>query len=97
MSYSLMHKRMAKPDQPACDKDGHDSFAKHGGITNGARWYSVRGGMQDFNYLAANTFEITLELNCEKFPAADQLSQLWEDNKDSMLHFMWQVRRLCIS
>jgi len=88
LEYAGNHPRMSDPRTPGCD-DSINEFAQSGGITNGAAWYSVGGGMQDFNYLASNDFEITLELGCDKFPASSSLKSEWEDNKKSMLEFIW--------
>jgi hypothetical protein len=91
LAYATKHAHMAKADQKPCDStSADDNFSKQGGITNGARWYSVKGGMQDFNYLATNCFEITLELSCQKFPDASLLEEAWNDNKAALLYFMWQ-------
>jgi hypothetical protein len=47
--------------------------------------------MQDFNYLASNCFELTLELGCRKFPPGKELNSLWNDNQHSLLNFISQV------
>lgn len=90
-SYALVHKTMTKGEPKKCANDD-DDFSKQGGITNGAAWYSVSGGMQDFNYLGSNDFEITLELGCDKYPPRDQLENEWENNRDALLNFIKQVR-----
>lgn len=58
------------------------------GITNGAYWYDLKGGMQDFNYVKSNTFELTLELSCCKYPPASDLPTEWENNRKALLTFI---------
>lgn len=48
-------------------------------------------GMQDFNYLATNAFEITLELGCEKYTHANELQNEWERNKEALIAYLWQA------
>ena len=52
---------------------------------------SLVGGMQDWNYVHTNCFEITLELGCRKFPKTDLLPSFWEANKYPLLVYMGQV------
>jgi hypothetical protein len=49
------------------------------------------GGMQDWNYLNSNCFELTIELNCAKFPHTSELYPLWQENKFALVEFIRQV------
>lgn len=51
------------------------------------------GGMQDYNYVWANCFEITLELSCCKYPPTSELPKEWENNRESLLAFIEKVVR----
>jgi len=62
------------------------------GITNGAEWYVLNGGMQDWNYIWYGCMEITMELSQNKWPPGEQLATFWVDNKDSLLNYMAQVQ-----
>ena len=66
---------------------------KNLGITNGAQWYVVAGGMQDFNYLFSNCFEITVEVSCCKYPLAEDLVPQWNANKKSLIKYLQKVHQ----
>lgn len=56
-----------------------------GGITNGAQWYPLYGGAQDWSYLAAHVMELTIEVNQQKSPPAEELPRLWAENAPALL------------
>lgn len=57
------------------------------GICNGADWYTVRGGMQDWNYVWNANIQNTVEQGNTKWPAASALPQYWSDNLESLLSY----------
>lgn len=77
----------AKPN-----KEMFESREFSGGITNGARWYVLYGGMQDWNYLWTGDMELTIELSYEKWPDAAELNHFWFANKQSLLDYLNLVR-----
>ncbi|KYR02809.1 peptidase M14 family protein [Tieghemostelium lacteum] len=76
LTYSLSHTKMSK---------SVDFFA---GIVNGANWYSLEGGMQDWVYDNTNGFEVTIELSNVKTPHDIELPTFWDDNKQALKKFM---------
>jgi len=77
--YSNAHKTM------------HSSTEFHNGITNGAQWYVLYGGMQDWNYVHSGTLEVTMEVSDNKYPNPSQLPQFWDQNKESMIAYLEEV------
>ncbi|KAF5907067.1 carboxypeptidase Z-like [Clarias magur] len=92
MIYTNAHATMSSPDTDRCG----GTFADNEGIINGAQWFSIAGGMGDFNYLHTNCFEITVELGCDKFPEEDDLHTGWRENKEALLTFLESLKMVII-
>ena len=92
LTYAFAHPTMHLDNPPwECKSVPPDHFVN--GVTNGANWYNVAGGMQDYNYVHSDCLEITLELGCNKFPKRDDLPRYWEENKHALVKFIEQVRK----
>lgn len=62
------------------------------GITNGADWYVVTGSVQDWVYDQTDCIDVTMELHNTKWPSASQLPALWEENRESLMHYTKAAR-----
>lgn len=58
------------------------------GVTNGYRWYPVYGSRQDYMTWELNGREITIELDDDFVTPAYDLSELWENNRRSLLGYL---------
>ncbi|KAF3697936.1 Carboxypeptidase Z [Channa argus] len=88
-TYANAHETMSN-ENARC---GSSRTLSQKGIINGAQWSSFSGGMQDFNYLHTNCFEITVELGCDKFPPEEDLLTTWHENQEALIKFMEGVHR----
>ena len=60
------------------------------GIINGARWYMIGGGRQDYTNGYAQCREVTIECSNTKLPNANQLPTFWTYNKEGLFAYMSQ-------
>ena len=62
----------------------------NGGITNGAAWYMIGGGRQDYMNGYAQCREVTIECSNVKTPNGSVLPNFWNYNKASLFLYMNQ-------
>ena len=53
-----------------------------------AKWYPLKGGMQDINYWGFGCSELTIELTCCKYPNSKNLPNIWNDNKKALIEYL---------
>ncbi len=61
------------------------------GITNGADWYTIGGGRQDYMNYYMQCREVTIECSSIKCPSASQLPTFWDYNYNSIFAYMNQA------
>ena len=61
------------------------------GTTNGAIWYTVKGGRQDYNNFFNHSKESTIEISALKTPAAADLPFFWDRNRQALLNYVKQA------
>lgn len=66
---------------------GYMSF-KENGITNGAAWYRINGGRQDFVTYELQGREVTIELDDSYITPVSELNTLWNSNRDALLGYI---------
>ncbi|MBN1967851.1 MAG: T9SS type A sorting domain-containing protein [Candidatus Delongbacteria bacterium] len=71
----------------------YNSSSFTNGITNGADWYQITGGLQDYNYFYHSTMEVCGEVSDIKWPAYSAIPGYWADNRASMLWYMSAVHK----
>lgn len=69
--------------------DGFDD-----GITNGAEWYVITGGRQDYMNWFHDCLEFTLEISTTKLLPENQLENWWQYNYRSLINYMYQATLL---
>ena len=60
------------------------------GITNGAQWYMIGGGRQDYMNGYAQCREETIECSNTKLPAGSQMPTFWNINKNAIFAYVNQ-------
>lgn len=67
----------------------NNNFIDHG-ITFGAEWMIIHGGLQDWAAYYKNSTHATVELTNIKWPHYSYLQKHWNDNQSSLIEFLYQ-------
>jgi len=86
ISSSLVYASNVQDDGPA----GYFTSVSANGITNGADWYVISGGRQDWMNYTRNGREVTIECSLTKLPAAFTMPNFWNYNYEAMLSYLEQ-------
>uniref|UniRef100_A0A224XMT0 Putative zinc carboxypeptidase n=1 Tax=Panstrongylus lignarius TaxID=156445 RepID=A0A224XMT0_9HEMI len=63
------------------------------GIVNGAAWYSASGTMGDFNYRERGCMELTVEVNCCKYPHPSKLNDIKDNHLQALTAVLGEVHQ----
>eukprot|EP00300_Choanocystis_sp_HF-7_P000854 c10706_g1_i2.p1 GENE.c10706_g1_i2~~c10706_g1_i2.p1 ORF type:complete len:502 (+),score=59.40 c10706_g1_i2:47-1552(+) len=61
------------------------------GITNGAEWYTVFGGLQDYSYVNHGMLHVTMELSMVKGPPESELRREWINNQLALYRLVERI------
>ena len=84
ISSSLVYASNAQSDGPS----GYFTSVASNGITNGADWYVIAGGRQDWMNYTRNGREVTIECSNTKLPAASTMPNYWNYNFEALLSYL---------
>lgn len=87
ISSSLVYATNVQADGPS----GYFTGISSNGITNGADWYVIAGGRQDWMNYTRNGREVTIECSNTKMPAASTMPSYWTYNYEAMLSYLEQA------
>ena len=83
-SSSLVYASHAQANGPS----GYFTGISSNGIINGADWYRISGGRQDWMNYTRNGREVTIECSNTKLPAASTMPDYWNYNYEAMLSYL---------
>ena len=81
---SLVYANSAINNSPS----GYFKSITSSGVTNGADWYQIYGGRQDYMTYFHHGREVTMEISDVKLLSTDQLPALWEYNREALFLYM---------
>jgi hypothetical protein len=80
-----------------CQNDGPSTYmdavytnSQWPGVTEGADWYQVFGGRQDYMNFYHQCKEVTIELSNTKTIPANQLDDHWDYNREALIEYLIQ-------